>query len=173
MKVTNRIAAVLVAPLTLVAAAALADPPRTLQVTSGMFRDGEALPLAMTCDGGGIPPMLTWAGAPTAAKSFAVEVRDLDAPDGKLAQWIVSGIPKNVNAIGEVPEGAVAGLNRNGDNGWAPPCSAAGETHRYAFTVFALDMDIASRDFTHDKLEAALKGHVLMSGEIVGWYTRL
>ncbi len=144
-----------------------------LQVTSGMFQYGDTLPSAVTCDGGGIMPVLTWTGAPDATKSFAVEVRDLDAASGKFAHWIVTGIAKNLNAIGSVPDGAAAGMNSKGTSGWEPPCPPMGQTHRYAFTVFALDKNIVNPDFTLDKLHSAIDGHVLASGQIVGEYTRL
>src|SRR5579884_2916516 len=67
-----------------------------LEVTSGMFENGATLPSVLTCDGAGIPPMLAWSGAPDGTKSYAVEVRDLDAKNGKFAHWIVTGIPKNI-----------------------------------------------------------------------------
>jgi Raf kinase inhibitor-like YbhB/YbcL family protein len=168
-------------PLALSAGAlvAMADTPsdmdnvnNELHVTSGMFKDGGTLPESMSCDGGAVPPMLTWSGAPDKTKSFAVEVRDLDSKDGKFTHWIVSGIAKNVSAIGGVPEGAVAGLNSNGDNGWAAVCPPAGQTHRYEFTVYALDKNIESRDFNMGLLDSAMKGHVLGSGSIVGSYRR-
>jgi Raf kinase inhibitor-like YbhB/YbcL family protein len=171
--------ALVVAPLalgagTLAALADTADPPAAdLHVTSGLFKNGAVLPTSLTCDGGGIPPMLTWSGAPDKTKSFAVEVRDLDAKAGTFAHWVVSGIPKNLSAIGGVPEGAVAGMNSNGDNGWAPACPPAGETHRYSFMVFALDKNIESRDFTMGLLDSAMQGHILASGSIVGTYERL
>ncbi len=148
------------------------DNPAKLQVTSGMFQNGGTMPSAMTCDGNGIPPMLTWAGVPDGTKSFALEVRDLDTKN-RFVHWIVTGIDKNVSAIGALPEGAVAGENSRGDNSWDPPCPPMGETHRYQFTVFALDKDISNRDFTVDKLDKAVEGHTLASGDIVAKYTRL
>jgi Raf kinase inhibitor-like YbhB/YbcL family protein len=163
----------LVAAGTLVAAADThVNPPADLNVSSGQFDNNGALPVSMTCDGADNPPMLTWSGAPDGTKSFAIEVRDLDNRDGRFAHWVVSGIPKNLDSIGGVPPGAVAGMNSHGDNGWDGPCPPAGETHRYQFTVMALDKDIHSRDFTLDKLDAAVNGHVLASGAIIGSYTR-
>nr|HEX4318076.1 YbhB/YbcL family Raf kinase inhibitor-like protein [Kofleriaceae bacterium] len=148
------------------------NPPADLTVTSGMFKDKGAIPTEMTCDGAETPPMLTWSGAPDNTKSFAIEVRDLDNQGGKFAHWIVSGIKKDVTSIGGVPDGAVAGMNAKGDNGWMGPCPPAGATHRYQFTVFALDKNLNSRDYTLDKLDSAVKGHVVASGAIVGTYTR-
>jgi Raf kinase inhibitor-like YbhB/YbcL family protein len=172
MKVTT-VTLSLVAAGTLVAGADThVNPPADLTVTSGLFQNQGTLPTEMSCDGADTPPMLTWSGAPAGTKSFAIEVRDLDNHDGRFSHWIVSGIPANLNAIGGVPPGAVAGMNSDGDNGWDGPCPPAGETHRYQFTVMAIDKDIHSRDFTLDKLDSAMNGHVLASGAIVAAYTR-
>lgn len=158
---------------------ALADPPTkpepfvgSLAVTSPQFTDHGPLPANMSCDGAQKQPQLSWSGAPDGTKSFAITVEDHDAPTGNFVHWVVSGIPANVHAISGVPDGAVAGPNSNGDNGWQGACPPPGGAHRYVFTVYALDAKIRDRDLTAARLDTAMAGHILATGAITAIYKR-
>ena len=158
---------------------AAADAPQkanpiegSLKLMSTDFADNGALPAAMTCDGAAKLPQLTWSGAPERTKSFAITVEDPDAPKGKFVHWVVTGIPANVTSISGVPNGAVAGMNSNGDNGWQAPCPPAGAAHRYVFTVYALDTKLGDRDLTDARLGTAANGHILATGQLTAHYER-
>jgi hypothetical protein len=86
--------------------------------------------------------------------------------------WIVTGIPAVVTSIdGSLPDGAVFGTNDAGERGWTGPNPPIGR-HRYFFRVFALDIDLHSPGMTKPELLAAIKGHVLAQGELIGTYER-
>jgi Raf kinase inhibitor-like YbhB/YbcL family protein len=102
------------------------------------------------CKGGNISPSLSWSGAPSGTKSFALTNYDPDAPTGSgFWHWVVFNIPAGTTSIpknaGDVkaklmPEGAIQSRNDVGTDGWIGPCPPAdGTSHRYIFTVFAVD----------------------------------
>ncbi|HBY1411789.1 TPA: kinase inhibitor, partial [Klebsiella pneumoniae] len=73
-----------VAMVTAVSSGAMAAP---FSVSSNDMRDGQ--PLAQQhwfagfgCTGGNVSPQLAWKNAPAGTRSFAVTVRDPDAPTG-------------------------------------------------------------------------------------------
>ncbi len=56
-----------------------ATNPMTFNLTSSAFAANASIPIKYTCEGTNISPPLAWAGAPAAAKSFAIIVEDPDA----------------------------------------------------------------------------------------------
>lgn len=114
--------------------------PRTIQVTSPSFTDGEALPDRFTCHGRGYTPALAWAGVPSHAVALALVVSDPDAPRSTFLHWLLTGLPGRDGHLdeGRAPAGAKQWPNSAGKPGWYPPCPPGG-SHRYVFAVHALD----------------------------------
>ncbi|HEI8865904.1 kinase inhibitor [Serratia sp. AKBS12] len=124
------------------------------RLTSNDMQDGEKMPLLHVFNGMGyhgdnLSPHLAWRGVPEGTKSFVVTVYDPDAPTGSgWWHWVVANIPATTQ---ELPQGAGSGLpglpagalqtrtdfGQAGYGGAAPP---QGESHRYQFTVHALDV---------------------------------
>ncbi|HEY1558759.1 MAG TPA: YbhB/YbcL family Raf kinase inhibitor-like protein [Kofleriaceae bacterium] len=150
--------------------------PRELHVSSPSFRHGSTIPVEHTADGVDQPMDLAWSKAPPGTQSFAILVEDPDAPDpasprGIFTHWIVIGIPPHVTALngGRLPLGASCGTNDLGQRGWTGPNPPVGR-HRYFFRVYALDIALHTPGITRMELLAAIKGHVLAQGELVGTY---
>jgi phosphatidylethanolamine-binding protein (PEBP) family uncharacterized protein len=56
------------------------------------------------CTGGNVSPALSWSGAPSGTKSFAVSIYDPDAPTGSgWWHWVVFNLPAATTAL---PKGA-------------------------------------------------------------------
>jgi Raf kinase inhibitor-like YbhB/YbcL family protein len=153
--------------------------PRELHVTSPAFRHGSTIPIEHTGDGADTPPDLAWSEAPPGAQSFALLVDDPDAPDPDRPQrvwthWIITAIPPHVTSLrgGRLPPGAVQGTNDFGKRAWGGPKPPIGR-HRYFFKVFALDIPLDTPGITRIELLAAMKGHVLAQGELVGTYGKM
>ena len=74
-------------------------------------------------------------------------------------------------AEGATPKG-VHGTNDFGKSGYKGPCPPPG-THRYSFKIFALDREMELRSGAkRSQVDAAMKGHVIAQGELVGRYAR-
>lgn len=146
---------------------------------SPAFQQGEMIPGKYTCDGENISPALAWDPLPAAAKSLCLICDDPDAPSGTWVHWVVYNIPATVKSLPEgmpakekLPEGACQGISDFGSFGYGGPCPPGG-THRYFFKLYALDTVLAlSGKVTKKQLEAAMQGHVVGQGELMGKYSR-
>lgn len=151
-----------------------------LALTSSAFRDGEPVPVRHTCDGEDLSPPLAWTGVPVETRTFALICDDPDAPRGTWVHWLIWNLPADAVELGEgVPprpelsSGARQGLNDSGDLGYGGPCPPPGKPHRYFFRLYALDTALnLSPGVNRSDLEAAIDGHVLAQGTVMGTYER-
>jgi len=145
-----------------------------MKITGVAFQEGGNIPSKFTCDGSDASPGLNFSGAPVEAKSLALIVDDPDAPSGLFTHWIAWNIDPKASVIGESssPAGAVQGTNDFGKSGYGGPCPPSG-THRYYFKIFALDRALDLKPGARRKeLDAAMSGHVIAQGELMGRYSR-
>ena len=151
----------------------------TLQITSTAFSEGGMIPVPNTCDGTDVSPDLAWTGVPDGARSLALICDDPDAPVGTWVHWVLFNIPAGETGLtAEVASdpvlgnGAIHGMNDFGRLGYGGPCPPGG-THRYFFKLYALDtaLDLAS-GATKAQVEAAMQGHILAEGQLMGRYKR-
>ncbi|MBO2456202.1 YbhB/YbcL family Raf kinase inhibitor-like protein [Actinomadura violacea] len=119
------------------------------------------------CTGGNVPPRLSWSGAPTGTRSFAVTMFDRDAPTGSgFWHWSVRDLPATAASV---PANAAAGVNDAGTAGYQGPCPPAGDRpHHYEITVLALDVADAGVPATAGPAMAsfAMGSHVIASAQI-------
>jgi len=158
-----------------------AGTPR-LDLSSPAFTDGGRLPERFTADGAGVSPPLTWGPPPEGTASLALLVEDADSPTGRpLVHAVVWGLAADAGALAEgeiAPDGSgIPDVGRNSyyREGWLPPDPPTGHgEHRYAFQLFALGAGAAQPggDPGRTALVAAMKGHVLAAGVLVGVYSR-
>jgi Raf kinase inhibitor-like YbhB/YbcL family protein len=157
---------------------------RTVALRSDAFSAATDMPAAYTCLGRGLSPQLAWDAAPTGTLSYALIAVDWDVPSpvfpvASATHWILYDIPPGLRAI----DGAISaaeldrlgiqrGENSNAARDYLPPCPPFGK-HRYVFRVYALDV-AKLQSAAHDRLAllAAMKGHVLAYGEIIGRFAR-
>ena len=151
----------------------------TITVTSSAFKNGEKIPAKYTADGKNISPPLKWKGADGNVKSYVIVCDDPDAPGGTWVHWILYNISVEMHEVeektgnlAELPPGTIHGRNSWGQIGYSGPSPPSG-THRYFFTVFALDKEIhLSSAPGIDELHAAMKGHIVSDGQLMGIYKR-
>ncbi len=120
-------------------------PPQPMSVIAS-WPDGAAIPDRYTCEGAGLSPPLTWTGVPAGTLELALTVSDLD--NGQYVHWLVDAMNGGRTGITEdqPPEEAIIRLNGAGQRAWEAPCPPPGETHRYQFTVHALNQQLEVAD---------------------------
>ena len=155
----------------------------SLNVTSTAFAQNGSIPPRYTCEGDDTSPPLSWSGAPSGTRSFALIVDDPDAPDPAKPQrvyvhWVVYNIPATVTSLPEnaskkgLPAGAVQGKNDWGKTQYGGPCPPIGR-HRYYFKLYALDSELTGLSSpTKADLLKAIQGHVIANGELIGTYQK-
>lgn len=150
-----------------------------LKVQSSSFSSGQAIPRQYTCDGANLSPNLQWQAAPPKTKSFAIVMRDSDAPID-FAHWLVYNIPPAIHGLAEgaslqstMPNISSEGVNDFGRSGYGGPCPPPGKLHHYIFHVYALDARLSlPRGAGKIQLDPAIRPHILAEGRIVGVYQR-
>jgi Raf kinase inhibitor-like YbhB/YbcL family protein len=152
----------------------------SLQLSSSAFGDGESIPKRFTCQGEDLSPPLAWTNVPDGTNSLALIMDDPDAPAGTWVHWVIydlpassAGLPEGVSADPVTPEGVRQGINDFRRVGYGGPCPPAGAPHRYFFKLYSLDVELGPiDDATKDDLQAAMQGHVLAEGQLMGVYER-
>jgi para-nitrobenzyl esterase len=152
----------------------LAKGGAKLTVTSPAFAPGADIPFENTQYRGNVFPGLAWSAGPAATKSYVVIMQDPDIlRNGSLIlHWTMFNIPATVTKLdagmSAPPMGAQYGPNIRGPSqAYMGPRTPPGPKHRYHFQVFALDTTIPPVT-TYVDLTAAMKDHVLASGEVIG-----
>ncbi len=149
-------------------------------LSSPAFQHEQPIPVDFTCEGKDVSPPLEWRNVPGKTRSLALIVEDPDAPDPEApertyAHWLVFNLPPDVlelpQGVKELPEGTQLGVNDFGDVGYGGPCPPIGR-HRYYFRLYALDERLQLEQPNRDELLAALKGHVIDEGELIGTYEK-
>jgi hypothetical protein len=152
----------------------------TIELTSTAFREGETIPKQYTGDGKDTSPPLKWGQPPEGTKSFALICDDPDAPVGTWVHWVIFNIPAHARSLDEaittsetLSSGARQGKNDFKKIGYGGPAPPRGKPHRYFFKLYALDTTLDLKPgATKDQLLAAMKGHVLANGQLMGTYGR-
>ncbi len=151
---------------------AIAKP---LVVTSPAFGADGDIPFENTQYRANSFPGLAWSKGPAATKSYAVIMQDTDVhrPSGPLVHWTLLKAPPTITSLDagmtEPPAGAAYGPSFKGAaHAYLGPRTPPGPKHHYHFQVFALDKVLADPGEEPSAMMAAMKGHVLASGEIVG-----
>jgi Raf kinase inhibitor-like YbhB/YbcL family protein len=164
-----------------------------MKLTSTAFEADAVIPAKYTGVGDDVSPALSWSGAPEGTASFALICDDPDAPsrkaprkEGPWVHWVIYNIPPDVTELMEAvphgtdltsPDGARQGLNDFGDNniGYRGPMPPPGSgPHRYFFKLYALDtmLQLEVEGATKASLLAAMEGHILGEGKLMGTFER-
>ncbi|CCF10469.1 MAG: kinase inhibitor [Pantoea ananatis] len=157
-----------------------------MRVYSQDLHDGDKMPEkhvfnGMGYQGDNLSPHLAWEDSPEGTKSFVITCFDPDAPTGSgWWHWVVANIPADTTSLPQgagsgkaaLPAGALQTRTDFGQAGYGGAAPPAGETHRYIFSVHALDVDKIDVD---EGASGAMVGfnvhfHVLASASLTVHY---
>ena len=147
--------------------------PSSLQLTSPVFTEGQAIPEKYSCKGSNLSPPLGIVGIPAGTKSLALILHDPDAPSGDFLHWTVWNLGPDTSSISEnsVPAGAIQGKIGSGSVGYYGPCPPSG-THHYIFELSALDEKLTLPEgSSRDELTSSMKGHVVAETKLTGLFS--
>ena len=153
---------------------------KQISISPDTFSNSSSIPVEYTCDGEDRSPALSWDTVPAGIQSIALIVDDPDAPGKTWVHWVIYNIPANSSELPfgvpknkTLDDGSLQGKNDFGRIGYNGPCPPPGKPHRYFFKVYALDTTLSLKSgATKSQLEAAMSGHILAQGEMVGKYGR-
>jgi Raf kinase inhibitor-like YbhB/YbcL family protein len=168
------------------AALCLAAQAATITLTSSGFKNNAPIPLTYTGYGDYKSPPLAWSGLPKGTRELALIVDDPDVPMERFAtHWLLYNIPGTARGLpADLPatatldapglKGATQGPNALKRLGYLPPKPFADSgVHHYTFTLYALDADLPlAAGLSKAELLAAMKGHVIGEGKLVGLFER-
>ena len=151
-----------------------------ITITSPAFTQGSPIPAKYTCDGQDVSPPLKWSGMPAGTLGLVLICDDPDAPAGTWVHWILYNLPpmpteltERVPAEEVLTEGTRQGLNDFKRVGYGGPCPPQGKPHRYSFKLYALDVELDLKPkASKAQVVAAMQGHILAEGELMGTYQR-
>jgi len=144
-----------------------------LEITSRDFKNNQPMPVIHTCDGNDVSPQLSWSGAPTGTKSFAITCIDPDAPSGDFIHWLAYDIPASITNFpqgGPLPSNVKEAANDFGKKSYGGPCPPSG-THRYVFTVYALKKEKMA-GVTKDNFLQKVSENQIAKALLIGLYKR-
>ena len=152
--------------------------PIVFELQSTAFAPGAPIPPRHTCTGEDRSPPLAWGEPPPNTASFALILDDPDAPGRTWTHWTVWNLPAPTRSLPEgvtaAATGMVQGTNDFGNVGYGGPCPPPGHgAHRYFVRLYAVDKVLGlGVGASRVELQAALKGHVLASTELMGKFWR-
>lgn len=156
--------------------------PETLALTSPAFADATPMPELYRgrLRGENVSPPLEWSAPPAGTRELVLLCEDPDVPFGKAGVHVLAvGITPETTSIPErglqrssAAPGVRLGKAALGRVGWAGPLPPRSHgSHDYVFQLFALDRQLdVGTSFGRDDVVAAMKGHVIARGRLVGTY---
>ena len=142
-----------------------------MKLTSSAFNHEDFIPEKYSCKGDDINPELKWENVPENTKSFALSCKDPDAPIGTFVHWLVYDIDKDQREIGENTVPGKQVKNNFGKENYGGPCPPSG-THRYYFTIYALDVEKLGAISTMDEFDSEVEKHTLDKAVLMGNFKR-
>ncbi len=155
-------------------------PRKFLTLTSTAFEDSAVIPAKFNGVETGISPPLSWTNTPAGTQSFALLLHDLEpAPKMGIADithWLMFNIPAAATALPEgvkpgaqLPDGTIQAKNVRGLAAYMGAEAPPPLFHHYVFELYALDIKLnLGPDATRAQVMAAMDGHVLGKGVLVG-----
>ena len=112
------------------------------------------------------------------AETYIITLEDLNHPIKNFTHWIIWNIPATTKIPGNIPEGkkvdslgdAMQGI-AYGYHKYAGPKPPKGKTHKYCFTIYALNSYLHLSSFsTKSKVLSKARKHIIQKGILYSFY---
>jgi Raf kinase inhibitor-like YbhB/YbcL family protein len=147
-----------------------------MELKTAAFAEGDPIPAKHTCAGDDVSPKLEWSGVPGNAEELMLIVDDPDSPGGIWVHWVIAGLDPSSRGLeeGEVPPGAVEGVNDFERMGYGGPCPPVGHgPHRYVFHLYALSSGSGLLEgMTAGEARRAVQDKVIEEARYMGTFER-
>ena len=144
-------------------------------LTSPDFKNMEYIPKKYAYNAQ-YPPTLQWVNPPKNTISFALIMDDPDAPKKPYTHWMVWNMDDTVNRIARndyIEKSFVRGCNdtKTRTKLYAGPAPPKDKTHRYVFTLYALDtmLDVP-HNIEKNYLINKMNPHILGTAKLIGLF---
>ena len=142
------------------------------------IKDSGVFPLANTGRGRDVSPEFVIHNLAPGAQTLIITLEDLSHPIKNFTHWVIWNIPAMVKIPAAIPaRNTVAELGnaiQGAAYGWrryAGPKPPKGKTHKYRFTIYALDYRLDLGAFaTKRKVLKMAAGHIVQQGSICGYF---
>jgi len=156
------------------------SPASAMELRSADVTEGTKIGLDQIytrCGGQNVSPALSWSGAPSGTKSFALTMIDLDVKPNLWSHWIVVDLPAGTRQLGRgatLPADAHALVSDFGDAAYDGPCPPPGSgLHHYRLTIWAMpDATVSPDTRSAAALSVWLGRHALASASLTGTFER-
>lgn len=138
-----------------------------MELHSNAFKQEEFIPDRYSCRGEDINPELHWENVPEGTQSFALSVKDPDAPIGTFVHWLVYDINKDTRKIEENTVPGKQVKNNFGREDYGGPCPPSG-IHRYYFRLHALNVESLGKIPSMDEFDKKVEEHTIEMAELMG-----
>jgi Raf kinase inhibitor-like YbhB/YbcL family protein len=159
--------------------------PPGLALSTPDFEDGGVIPNKFTqADPMPVSPKLEWKNVPAGTQSFVLLMHDPDVSMGKktddVTHWMAFNIPGTATELAQgqsadpkLADGTIQIQNTGRRVGFMGSGAPAGPYHHYTWELYALDTKLdLGPDATRDQVTAAMQGHILGKGVLVGRFHR-
>lgn len=142
------------------------------------IKDGENFPVENTGRGKDISPEFIIKNLSKQAVTFIITLEDLSHPIKGFTHWIIWNIPAADKIMGAIPAGKVISSPQGAMQGigygfhrYAGPRPPKGKSHKYCFTVYALDCKLDLSPFsTKRKVLKEADDHIIQQGRVCGYF---
>ena len=160
-------------------------------MTSTNFISGHILPNAQACEkyGAHRSPEISWKDAPKGTRSFLLLLEDPDAryTDQPLtrinAHWVLfipatmDQLPEDITQYPNIEKKLYQTVNVAKQNSYKGPCPGDSRTHRYIFSLFALNQTInqlkqegLNTNMIRDEVVQLVRNYILATSNLTGLY---
>ena len=142
------------------------------------LKNDDRFPVKYTGYGEDISPEFIIENLSPEVKSYIITLEDLNHPIKNFTHWIIWNIPATTIIPGNIPgEKTVSSLNNAvqgiayGYHRYAGPKPPKGKTHKYCFTIYALDCYLNLSSFsTKSRVLFKAKNHIIQKGTLYSFY---